>query len=122
MYICKNLYTYTYIGIFDCQPVVYDTCRATQVRTLDGKCVASGGYCVTVCGAAGGVFGTTTGTCECNDITPLSQICDATCRASVPTMKCDRASGNIVLTEGGVSSVVALRCVCIYVYIFTHYR
>jgi hypothetical protein len=55
------------------------------------------------------------GTCECNDITPLSQICDATCRASVPTMRCD-TEGNILLTEGGITTVVALRyaCICFY--------
>jgi hypothetical protein len=66
IYIYTHVFIYVYIitniGIFDCQPVVYDTCLATQVRTFDGKCVASGGYCVSVCGEVGGIFSTTTGT------------------------------------------------------------
>ena len=36
-------------------------CRPNQVRSLDGSCVNSEGYCLSVCGADGGVLSTTTG-------------------------------------------------------------
>jgi hypothetical protein len=44
------------------------------------------------------------GTCQCNDITPLVLICNATCRASAPTMTC--TEGGLSITQGGVTRVV----------------
>ena len=48
-------------GSYDCQPVVYNRCLSTEVRTLAGACVNSAGYCVQVCGVTGGSFSATTG-------------------------------------------------------------
>ena len=98
-------------GSYDCQPVVYSRCVSTQVRNLDGKCVDANGYCIEVCGVSGGVFSDTTGTCQCNDVIPLSAVCDTACRSSAPTMSCGNTStstgGHIIVTINGVVSTLS---------------
>jgi hypothetical protein len=66
-------------GSYDCQPIVYTTCTANQVRAADGSCVSSSTYCTSVCGSAGGTFLDATGTCQCKNAKTLSEVCDATC-------------------------------------------
>ena len=85
-------------GAYDCQPIVYSRCEATEVRQSDGSCVSAQAYCLAVCGVDGGEFGYSTGTCECKNVVPLIEICNATCRASAPSMTCD-AEGNIVVFD-----------------------
>ena len=78
--------------------MVYARCLATEVRTASGTCVDSTTYCTTVCGTSGGTFSSSTGTCQCNNVVPLAQICDADCRASAPTMTCN-SKGDIVVYD-----------------------
>ena len=49
-------------GSYDCQPVVYNRCVGSKVRTLEGNCMDRGEYCVNVCGVNGGTFSESTGT------------------------------------------------------------
>ena len=45
------------------------------------------------------------GTCQCHGTIPLAQICDASCRASAPTMSCSNSTtgtGDILVKENGV--------------------
>ena len=56
-------------------------------------------YCSTICGTSGGTFSTTTGTCQCNDITLLDSVCSRSCRDTAPSMRC-LSDGNIQVSIG----------------------
>ena len=46
-----------------------------------------------------------TGTCQCHGTIPLAQICDASCRASAPSMSCSNSTtgtGDILVKTNGV--------------------
>ena len=50
------------------------------------------------------------GTCQCHGTIPLAQICDASCRASAPTMSCSNSTtgtGDILVKENGVVRTIA---------------
>ena len=90
-------------GPQDCQPIVYSRCNLPLVRNSIGACVDPAAFCVQVCGVLGGTLGASTGTCDCNDITPLFEVCDKTCRASAATAGC--VNGKIVVFNPGSSNV-----------------
>ena len=46
-------------------------------------------YCNQVCGAGGGSFSLTTGTCDCTNALPLTVLCNASCRAEATTATCN---------------------------------
>lgn len=90
--ICKSGYAY-YSGVEDvsnqdsshsCVPIVYDRCVRGQVRSFTGYCVSEGSdVCQDACDENGGVMTSDTkGICECNNIRPVQEVCDSTCRAS----------------------------------------
>ena len=82
-------------GIYDCQPIVYSICSASEIRDFSGKCVDSTTYCNSMC-QNGGTISIATGTCQCNNISSLNEICDENCRKEVPYLACGD-SGEIVL-------------------------
>ena len=94
-------------GTFDCQPIVYDRCALPLVRSSDGGCVSPDAYCVESCGSGGGEFSSTTGTCQCNEITPVDVICDEDCRSSATTVTCGSNGTMLVTDANGVSTEVA---------------
>ena len=90
-------------GVYDCQPIVYTRCSTTQVRNSLGQCVDSN-YCAGACGTTAGGTLTSSGLCQCANLVPVDQICDAACRARAPTVRCD-GSGNLVITDPATSTV-----------------
>jgi hypothetical protein len=85
-------------GAYDCQPIVRARCAQTEVRLFDGSCAAGNSYCASFCGDSGGVLSSTTGTCVCNNITTLAEVCDADCRAAATSVTCSD-SGELVATD-----------------------
>ena len=74
-------------GSVDCQPIVYDRCTTEQTRNDKGACVDTYSACDTFC-PSGGEVSSTTGLCICDSITPLAEVCDASCRAGASTVEC----------------------------------
>ena len=76
----ENYNVQTGDGEVDCQPVVYERCSDSQVRDQTGDCVDSGD-CSSQCGDDGGTYISSIGSCECNNLDTLDEVCDADCRA-----------------------------------------
>ena len=83
-------------GSYDCQPIVLTRCLQTEVRLFDGSCVTSAGsYCDRFCGSDGGIVSQTSGTCVCNTITTVAEVCPSSCQDSTTTVKCG-SDGDLV--------------------------
>ncbi len=96
--ICEGGYTYTDLAgndaskvdaSADCELKVYDRCGAGTTRYHDGTCKSINYDCSDECGSALGKFLPSTGSCMCNDVPDLEDICDSTCRASKPIVEID---------------------------------
>ena len=85
-------------GTVDCQPIVYDRCLDTQSRSVSGACVDSISFCKNVCGDdVGGDFIDDVGTCECNSMQSLDEICGTECSETQKTVTCE--NGQIVVFD-----------------------
>jgi len=69
-------------GVRNCMELVRERCQTGFVRDVSGKCIEVGDEsCFKDCGEAGGeISEATNGLCECNQISVVADICDATCR------------------------------------------
>ena len=95
-------------GSYDCQPIVLSRCLQTEVRLFDGSCVTSvGSYCDGFCGSDGGIVSQTSGTCVCNTITTVAEVCPSSCQDSTTTVKCG-SDGNLVAYDPNTGVSTAL--------------
>ena len=94
-------------GVYDCQPIVYPQCASTEVRLFDGSC-ATDSYCNKFCGSQGGSLSPTIGTCICNNITTLAEVCDQDCRDQSISVKCDGDGYLLFSYSDGTSQRVAI--------------
>lgn len=68
-------------GEVDCQPIVYDRCSSSQVRSDSGSCVsASGKACDAACSSGPGTFVASLGVCQCDEQPDLETVCNKKCR------------------------------------------
>jgi hypothetical protein len=74
-------------GVYDCQPIVYPQCLSSEVRLFDGSC-ATNSYCNHFCGSQGGTLSPAFGTCLCNNVTTLAEVCDEDCREQAVQVAC----------------------------------
>ena len=81
----------------DCQPIVYDRCSSTQVRTEDGQCKDKDD-CSSSCSGSSGTRSPTLGICECASTQQIEKVCNKGCRSSVPTMTVD-SNGQIAVYD-----------------------
>lgn len=94
-------------GDFDCQPIVRPLCSSTQTRIFDGSCADDATYCDSFCSSAGGTIGSA-GVCICDDIATLDEVCDESCRNSVPSVTCNSAGELEVTFPGNGGETVTL--------------
>jgi hypothetical protein len=79
-------------GSYDCQPIVYSRCITGEYRDHLGGCTSASAACLRQCGSGGGSFDSTTGVCQCSNITQLVEICDSDCRSSQPYLTCNSST------------------------------
>lgn len=84
-------------GVEACQPIVLPFCATGSTRAADGTCV-SDAVCAS-CPSGSGMLISSTGLCECNQQASLSEVCDATCRATAPTVTVDPAANGSLLVS-----------------------
>ena len=88
-------------GVEDCQPIVYPRCSTGEVRSSSGICASASTICDSQCGAdIGGNYNYATGECQCNEIRPLDEVCDAVCRENADSVTCDD-NGDFVINQNG---------------------
>eukprot|EP01029_Cantina_marsupialis_P004430 TRINITY_DN14448_c0_g1_i4.p1 TRINITY_DN14448_c0_g1~~TRINITY_DN14448_c0_g1_i4.p1 ORF type:complete len:2721 (+),score=1122.55 TRINITY_DN14448_c0_g1_i4:133-8163(+) len=85
-------------GSDDCQPIVYDLCASSEIRSADGKCVDAES-CTESCESGAGSRNSQTGLCECEGVEDIRVICDVACRAAAATMAMDPVSQKITITD-----------------------
>ena len=85
-------------GTIDCQPIVYDRCLDSQSRSVSGLCVNEASYCDVICGVdVRGTFIEDVGSCECNGLENLEEICDEDCLESQKSVTCN--DGSLVIYD-----------------------
>jgi len=96
--VCKNGYSYTDSagqdasqadGNGDCEPIVFARCSSGQSRKTNGACVDVTYDCghEEDCGDVKGTYSARLGTCQCNDVALIDDVCDASCRDSKPYIR-----------------------------------
>ncbi|KAL8432734.1 hypothetical protein Efla_004403 [Eimeria flavescens] len=69
-----------------CQQTVYEECDENASRDATGGCTLTKSTCIDQCGLAGGFFSPVSGLCSCFGEKTLTEICDESCRFSLPQL------------------------------------
>ncbi|KAL4160902.1 hypothetical protein PRNP1_001460 [Phytophthora ramorum] len=96
-------------GDVDCQPIVYDRCSSSQVRSDDGSCVsASGKACDASCNNGTGTYVSSLGVCQCDDQPDLDTVCNKKCRDEATQIQVNSTTGELQLYDPLTGEVTPL--------------
>lgn len=93
----------------DCQPIVYDRCGSSQVRSESGSCVSTTKVsCDSTCNNGTGTYVSSLGLCQCDQQPDLDIVCDEACRASSLQMQVNSATGKLQLYDPATGQVESI--------------
>ncbi|KAF4141760.1 hypothetical protein GN958_ATG09005 [Phytophthora infestans] len=96
-------------GDVDCQPIVYDRCSSSQVRSDSGLCVsASGKACDATCDNGTGTYVASLGVCQCDEQPDLDTVCNKKCRDEATQIQVNSSTGQLQLYDPGSGEVLPL--------------
>ncbi|KAE9138231.1 hypothetical protein PF007_g1495 [Phytophthora fragariae] len=96
-------------GDVDCQPIVYDRCSSSQVRSDSGSCVsASGKACDASCNNGTGTYVASLGVCQCDEQPDLDTICNKKCRDDAVQLQVNSSTGELQLYDPATGEVSLL--------------
>ncbi|GMF37121.1 unnamed protein product [Phytophthora fragariaefolia] len=87
-------------GDVDCQPIVYDRCSSSQVRSDSGSCVsATGKACNASCNNGTGTYVASLGVCQCDEQPDLDTVCNKKCRDDAIQLQVNSTTGELQLYD-----------------------